>query len=392
MNGAAGLGRIVLAALLLTSPAMASPRPGPAGSSLRPVPFADLTGWLADDHAAAFATFRRGCATLVAGDPALRPGLAPTPGLVDACRAALAASPMDAMKARAWFEERFQAFRVIPAEGEPFLTGYYEPEVEGDLAPSAGFPVPVLGRPDDLVTIPQGETLPGIDPAFAAARRTAAGYEPYADRAAIQDGALAGRGLEIAWLRDEVELFLMQVQGSGRLRLPDGSVKRLVYAGRNGWPYTSIGRVIVSEGHMTLETMTLAGLKAWLRANPQDARRIMRLNRSYIFFALGQGLDPADGPIGAASVPLTPHRSIAADRTAWSYGLPVWLEVDRLPAPGGGTEDVARLVVIQDTGSAIVGPARADLFCGSGEVAGVQAGEVRHRSRFTVLLPRGEPR
>ncbi|WP_293867925.1 MltA domain-containing protein [uncultured Alsobacter sp.] len=369
----------------MTQPAEATSRPGPGGSTLEPVRFRDLPGWDADDHAAAFTVFRGGCETLLGTDPVLRPGLPPPAGLLKICREALAEPPVGA-DSRSWFEARFKAWRVKPAEGSPFLTGYYEPEIAGSTTRSEAFPIPALGRPDDLVTLRPGEAPAGLDPTLQAARRTPEGLRPYPDRAAIEDGALDGKGLELLWLPDRVELFLAQVQGSARVVLPDGGVRRLVYAGRNGWPYTSIGRVIVAEGHMDLETMTLAKLKAWLRAHPDDARRIMRLNRSYIFFALGEGMDPAAGPIGAASVPLTPWRSIAVDRTLWSYGLPVWLDLD-LPTPGGSTRSFRALTVAQDTGSAILGPARADLFCGWGEEAGVVAGQVRHRPGFVVLLP-----
>ena len=369
----------------MTHPAAAQTRPGPAGSTLDGVSYAELPGWAEDDHAAAFAVFRGGCDRLLQTDPVLRPGLPPPDSLLRLCREALDHPPA-AQDSRAWFETHFRAWRVRPAEGTPFLTGYYEPEIPGSLAKTSEFTVPALGRPDDLETLRPGQTAPGLDTSLAAARRTPAGLEPYPDRAAIEDGALDGKSLELLWLPDRVELFLAQVQGSARIVLPDGSVRRLVYAGRNGWPYTSIGRVIVAEGHMDLETMTLARLKAWLRAHPDDARRIMRLNRSYIFFALGDGMDPAAGPIGAASVPLTPWRSIAVDRGLWPYGMPVWLDLE-LPTAAGAVRPFRALTVAQDTGSAIVGPARADLFCGWGEEAGVVAGQVRHRPGFVVLLP-----
>ena len=318
-----------LAFLLLGFPAVTlagqpqGAMPGPGGSSLVPIAFADLAGWERDDHAAAFAAFRRTCAVLVDGSAALRPGLPPSADLVAICRRALAASRASLPPGRpqAVLRDRIPAVaRRAAGRGrafrsfDGFLTGYYEPEMEGSRIRSAEFPTPVLARPDDLVTFAPGQTPAGLDPALAAARRTDAGLEPYADRAAIEDGALAGRGLELYFVRDAVELFMAQVQGSARIRLRDGSVERLVYAGRNGHAYTSIGKQIVGEGHMTLEEMTLEKLKAWLRANPADASRIMRMNRSYIFFAKGEGMDPADGPIGAASVPLVPLRSIAVDR------------------------------------------------------------------------------
>jgi membrane-bound lytic murein transglycosylase A len=378
---------LVLAGALGMPSASATPRAGPQGSTLHPVAFDALAGWHADDHSAAFASFRRTCESMLAGRPDLRPGLPPPPALVDVCREAVVDAPSDRASARAWFERRFAPWRVGPAAGQPFLTGYYEPEVEGSLAPDPEFTAPVLGRPSDLVSFPDGAPPP-LPPELTAARSAGAGLEPYPDRAAIEDGALAGRGLELVHLRDGVEVFLTQVQGSARVRLPDGQVRRLVYAGRNGHPYTSIGRVIVTEGHASAEEMHLEGLKAWLRAHPVEARRIMRLNRSYIFFSLRTDLDPDDGPIGAAAVPLTPFRSLAVDRTAWAYGTPVWIDVD-LPMPAAAARPFAQLLIAQDTGSAIVGPARGDLFFGSGYEAGLRAGMLRHRAEFVVLLPRG---
>jgi membrane-bound lytic murein transglycosylase A len=360
---------------------------GPGNASLSPMAWADVPGWASDDHAAAFAVFLLTCPGVAAGDPVLRPGLPPGRALVAACRAALATGPLGGDAARAFFETRFRPFAVSPPGGEGFLTGYYEPEVEASLVPSDRFPVPVLGRPLDLETLAPGETRPGLDPSLAAARRSPQGLVPYPDRAAIMDGALAGQGLEIAWMRDEVDLFYAQVQGSARLRLPDGTLARLVYAGRNGQPYTSIGRVVVAEGHMTIEGMSLERLQAWLRANPAEARRVMRLNRSYIFFAVRHDLDPAKGPVGAASVPLVPLRSIAVDRTLWPYGTPFVIAAD-LPEPAGGTSPFAALMIAQDTGSAILGPARADIFFGSGAAAGTRAGLVRHPGKFVVLLAR----
>lgn len=394
--------RVLRAALLLLAlstistgaaeamePPVTIPPPAVAGARLLPVAFDDLPGWAADDHAAAFATFLRTCRRLQETGDDLRPALAGPPALKSVCRMALAAGDLGTGEARRFFEEQFSAWSIAPDIGEGFLTGYYEPEVEGSRAPSSDYPVPVLRRPADLVTIRSGETLPGLPPGLAAARRTAAGHEPFPDRAAIQDGVLDGQGLEILWLRDRVELFMAQVQGSARVRLPGGEVLRLVYAGRNGHPYTSIGKVIVTEGHMRLEDMTLASLKGWLRSHLAEADRIMRMNRSYIFFDLAEGLDPAAGPIGGASVSLTPLRSIAIDRGLWPYGLPFWISA-RLPLGEAGADTgFARLMIAQDTGSAILGPARADLFLGSGPEAGDRAGAIRHPGAFTVLWPRG---
>ena len=357
---------------------MTDARPGPGGSTLRPLSFDALPGWADDDHAAALAAFRRSAQHYESASPALRQGLPPDPALIAAFRQALAWTG----PARDFFETAFQPFAIIPPNApDGFVTGYYEPELKGALAPHPDFPVPVLARPPELVTVPQGETPPALlDPSLQSYIQTGSGPQPAPTRADIEDGAYAGRGLEIAWLRDRVDLFFMHVQGSARLITPEGQVVRLVYAGRNGHPYTSIGRVIVEEGHLPLDQASLGPLKEWLRANPAEARRIMRLNRSSIFFSVDHSLDPADGPIGAAGHPLIPDRSIAVDRTLWSYGLPFFIAAD-LDTP------VRRLCIAQDTGSAIIGPARADLFFGSGEMAGLRAGVVRHRASMIVLWP-----
>ncbi len=358
----------------------------PDGTLARPLSPGELDGWSADDHLAASAVFRRHCRAIVDRAAALRPAASAPAALVAACSAELdRPPPIDAADARRRFETAFRAVEIVPTTGSGFLTGYYEPVVDGSLERTEAFTAPILARPDDLVTFAAGERPPGLDPALSAARRTSDGFASYPTRAAIETGALGPLGNPLVWLRDPVEVFLMQVQGSGRVRLPDDRVLRLVYAGRNGHPYTSIGRIIVSEGHVPLEDLSLDRLKAWLRANPADATRIMHRNASYVFFAIDQALPPGAGPIGGAGLSLTPWRSIAIDRGLWPYGLPVWIEVD-LPR-GTRAEPFRRLTIAQDTGSAIVGPARADLYHGSGEEAGRRAGALRHAMRFVVFWP-----
>ena len=354
------------------------------GAALEPVALADLPGFPGPDPAAALDAFRRVCAApppalpqpaSVAGDPA---------ALAAACAAAAGIGPAGAT---AFFRDGFDAFRVVRPMGGGlgFLTGYFEPELAGSLAPGADLTAPALARPDDLVSLGPGETRPGLDPALRAARASNGGFEPYPDRAAIEDGALGARARPILWLRDAVDLLVLQVQGSGRVRLPDGTAVRVLYDGRNGRPYTAVARLIVQEGHLPLEGLTLARWTAWLRAHPGTARRLIRQNASYIFFRLAPVEDPALGPPGAANAALEPGRSLAVDAALWRYGLPFWLE-GRLP--GAGPDVAGRLVVAADTGSAIVGPARGDLFVGTGAEAGIVAGDLRDPVGFVVLLPR----
>jgi membrane-bound lytic murein transglycosylase A len=393
-------GRVVLALLAMigTGPAMsnpANPAPDvlrarlPVGTLVKPLTFANLDGWAADDHPAALAAFIETCKPILDGTAALRDALPPPEALKSACAAGrIAAGQVGS--ARRFFETHFQPYEILPESGAGFLTAYFEPELRASPVRTAEFPVPVLARPADLVTIKAGETLPGIEPPLQAARKTAAGYEPFPERAAIWAGALDGQGLEIAWLRDHAELFITQVQGSARLAMTDGTRSRLVYAGRNGHPYTSIGRRLVATGAMALEGMTLAKLMAWLRDHPAEGRALMEENRSYVFFARDDAAPEDRGPIGGAGVPLTAGRSLAIDRTIWPYGLPVFVDVSPL-SPEGGRSRIARLMTAQDTGSAIVGPARGDFFTGSGDEAGVRAGLFRDPMRFVVLWPREKP-
>lgn len=358
-----------------------------ASAHLERISFRSLETWHADDHAAAFACFLATADAALSDLKPLRPAQPVFDGLAKVFRAAQTIDPADSEAVKLYFETFFEPFQVKPHEGQGFLTGYYEPEIRGSLARSRAFPTPVLKRPDDLVSFHHQAPPPPVPPELSAARRTSSGLVPYFDRAAIEDGALAGKKLEILYLPDPVELFFAQVQGSARIRLPDGRLMRLTYAGRNGHPYTMIGKIIVAEGHIALADLTLERFKTWLKSNPEHARRIMRLNKSYIFFELSPCSDAEAGPTGAASVPLRAHRSIAIDRSIWCYGLPFFIRA-QLPDIDGKICSFERLMIAQDTGSAILGPARADLFLGSGDQAGRQAGLIRHKGDFFVLLPR----
>ncbi|SRR5579883_32136 len=362
---------------------------------LTAIGFDDLAGFADDDHLDAFRAWRRSAEALAAGLPPTRPGAAIPHALREIARVALEQEVLDREAARAFFVTHFRPFRIRP-EGERragFITGYYEPLLRGSPSPSPQYAAPVLGRPDDLMSFAPGETPPDLDPSLSGARRGADGrLEPYPDRAAIEAAAARGAMRPILWLEDHVELFLAQVQGSARVALPDGRVVRLAYDGRNGQPYTSIGRILIEEGAIQESEMSLATLKAWLRRHGQRpgeaGRKLMQRNSSYVFFKLEESFDPDQGPIGGAGVALTPLRSIAVDRRLWPYHAPFWIEADA-PWRGPSLSPLRRLMVAQDTGSAIVGPARADIFFGTGETAGERAGDIRHDADFTVLLPVG---
>lgn len=347
-------------------------------TKLTPLAFSEIPGWARDDHAAAFAVFKKSCAMIDAAAPALRTGAPAGAALAAVCARAFALDAPDDKAAQGFFEAAFQPFRV----GRGILTGYYEPEAEGSLEPRDPLDTPLLGRPADLVSMMLGETLPGIPPNIQAARRKGEGFEPYPTRSEIEDGALGDLARPLVYL-ERVDAFFVHIQGSTRVRLPDGRKLRIAYDGRNGRPFSGIGRLLVEKGVMTKEVATMAQIRAWLAQNPEDGRALMRRNDSYIFFRVDEALRPEDGPRGAQDVPLTPGRSLAVDRSLWPYGLPMWID-GRLPDGGR----LRRLMIVQDTGSAILGAARGDYFAGTGDAAGAVAGGMRQQTDFIVLLPR----
>jgi membrane-bound lytic murein transglycosylase A len=363
-----------------------------ATGDVEPISFAELKGFAADDLSEAFAVFRRSAARIAANAPSQRPAAAPDASLIAVSRAALAQGSPDLSQgdARSFFLDHFRPFRLAE---RGFVTAYYEPEVEARLVAEPDFPVPVLARPADLVTLNEAPLAGANGEILTSARRRADGsYAPYPDRRAIEDDPTFERRSAIAYVRDRMELFLMQVQGSARLLLPGGRRIALTYDGRNGYPYTSIGRLLVERGHVAAAAMSLATLKQAVRGMGQapgaPGSLLMQENQSYVFFGVDESAERAAGPIGGEGCALTPFRSIAVDRSIWRYGLPFWIET-RVPWRSEKETRLERLMIAQDTGSAIIGPARADLFYGSGEDAGARAGNVRHDAAFTVLLPFG---
>jgi membrane-bound lytic murein transglycosylase A len=350
---------------------------------LESLDFESLAGWADDDHQAAFRAFKRSARAIAGGQVSPRPAQFAAPDLAANARAALREAA--AADARQFFETRFRPFRVVPENGRGFLTGYYEPCVPASRVETEAFRWPLLARPKDLVTFGLDPPPAGFPKDVTCARRLSDGsLGPYDDRAQIE----AQRRDPIVWVRDAVEAFLIQVQGSAQVEFPDRSRARLAYDGRNGLPYTSIGKILIEAAEIAEGDMSLASLKAWLRHDGARGLDLMRRNRSFVFFQLVEDFDPDLGPIAGAGVPLTPLRSIAIDRTIWAYGLPFWIDaeltwVDDAPRP------FRQLMIAQDTGSAIVGAARADLYFGSGDKAGALAGSIRHSADFVVLLPQG---
>lgn len=362
-----------------------------APARLRPAEFSALAGWDADDHAAALAAFLESARQMRRKIPTTRAFEIEGERLARTGEAALALGPFGRDEARAFFEAWFEPMIV---ETEGFVTGFYEPLVEARREREPGFETPLLVRPDDLVDVPKGETVEGLPDGTAFARREGGRFVAFHDRAAIEDGALDERALALAWIADPVDAFFVHVQGCVTLAFPDGERLRLTFAGKSGHPYTSIG-ALAHRRRLTGEDPPDANvLKSWLRANARAGRMLMRENRSYIFFRAStpeeMGTPPATGPVAAARVPLTPGRSLAVDRLLHTFHVPVFVSVEGVVP--GEAEPFRRLMVAQETGSAIVGPARGDVFFGTGTEAGRLAGELSNRARFALLRPRAEPR
>ncbi len=358
---------------------------------LAPVSFAALPGWSDDDPRPALAAFRLSCGRFERGDPA-RPvgGSGGFAGKVadwlPACAAA-ARTPDTQSAARAFFEAEFLPYRASDrGKAEGLFTGYYEPLLDGSREASARFRHPLLARPPDLVSVDLGQFDPELQGRRVAGRVEGGKLLPYPDRAAIEAGALAGKDLELFWVDDQVARFFLEIQGSGQLRLPDGETVRVGYADQNGQPYRAIGRDLVEFGALTKEQVSMQAIREWLAAHPDQAPAIMARNRSFVFFRELPAQAQAAGPLGAQNVPLTPGRSLAVDRKYLPLGAPVWLDAT-VPHPKGEVP-LRRLLVAQDTGGAIRGPVRGDVFWGAGPEAEHLAGHMKHEGRLFVLLPR----
>jgi membrane-bound lytic murein transglycosylase A len=305
------------------------------------------------------------------------------------CARAVKAGPLGRQAARQFFETNFLPIRIRKlGDTAGFLTGYYEPIVDGSRFPTREFTVPLYRRPPDLLAagaIQPGGPFPNNGRAF---RRTSDGQlAPYYDRGEIEDGALDGRHLEICWLRSAAEALFIQIQGSARVRLEDGTMLRLNYDAHNGYPYVPVGRVLIDRNIIPREEMSMQRIREWMQANPDDAKDVRRQNRSVVFFRI-VGLNEDGEALGAQGIPLSAGRSIAVDKALHVYGTPFFIEADLPLAGARASTPFRRTMIAQDTGSAIVGPARADLYFGAGEEAGQVAGRIRQTGRFALLLPR----
>jgi membrane-bound lytic murein transglycosylase A len=360
-----------------------------SGSQYAPVAWTDIAGWNEDDHLLAYQAFRTSCRPISAQQNQPADPKALGTSLRDPCRAAKAANISDGAAARAFFEQHFLPLRISRlGEEQGFVTGYYEPVIDGSRTQTDVYTVPVYRRPSNLFV--RGFTqasvgLPNKGEVFRKIGRRK--LVPYYDRAQIEDGAIAGRGLEICWLKSQTDLLFSQIQGSARVRLEDGSTVRINYDAHNGYPYTAVGRVLIDRGIIPKEQMSMQRIREWMDQNPDGAKELRRQNRAYVFFREVQ-LSDKDEAVGAQGVPLTPGRSIAVDKALHVYGTPFFIEGELPIESEQSKTPFRRLMVAQDTGSAIVGPARADIYFGAGADAGRVSGRLRNNMRFVILVPK----
>lgn len=384
-------GRIA-ALLLLALPACAEKAGPPAEPAveLRPASFADLEGWAGDDLSGALHAFLASCAAIARKAPDDAMGREAWTGKaadwqpVCAAAGSVGGSPE---AARGFFEGQFVPVALTDrGKAEGLFTGYYEPLLMGSRAPGGRYTVPLHRRPDDLVNVDLGAFDDSLQGKRIAGRVRDGRLVPYPDRAAIDAGALDGRGWELLWVDDAVAKFFLQIQGSGLVELAEGHRVRIGYADQNGRSYRAIGRDLVDMGALTREEVSLQTIRDWLRAHPDQAAAIMEKNPSYVFFRELGDATAATGPQGAQGIELTPERSLAVDRRFVALGVPLWLQTTA-PFPDGD-RPFRRLMVAQDTGGAIKGPVRGDVFWGTGPVAEHVAGHMKSTGRWFALLPK----
>jgi len=336
---------------------------------IEPLSFSTLAGWTDDDHAAAFDTFLKSCRAILNGTRAMRSARPFYGALFKVCERAVAAGQLDRDHARAFFEDNFKPVRVTPAgQTAGFFTGYYETEVDGSRFPSDEYTIPVYAAPAETVRRHQSKVFANLD------------------RTRIEDGALAGKELEICYIKNPVDAFFAQIQGSTRVKLDNGKLLRLNYVASNGMPYTPVGKFLIDRGIVSKEEMSMDKIREFMEANPDEGKELRRKNRSFVFFQ-ETPLGTHDECIGAQGVPLTPGRSLAVDKRIHIYGTPVWIDAE-LPIESEKPETkFRRLLFAQDTGSAIVGPARADIYFGHGEEISHIAGRIKQNGQFVMLAP-----
>jgi len=348
--------------------------------TLKPVDWAAVAFWRDDTVSETWSAFLLSCSTLVKRT-----------AWQAVCAEAARMTAPDEAAVRAFFEQRFQPYQATQDDGsvEGMVTGYYEPLLKGDRVRTVRARYPLYAAPDDLITVDLASVYPELKSLRLRGRLVGNKLVPYSTRKEIENAANGKgngfKGKPIAWVEDPVELFFLQVQGSGRIELPDGSHMRVGYADQNGYPYQSIGKLLVERGELKLEQASMQGIKNWGAKNPDKLPGLLASNPSFVFFReLPNGLS---GPLGSLGVPLTGGRSIAVDPRFVPLGAPVFLATTQPNSP----QPLNRLVMAQDTGSAIRGGVRADFFWGFGDTAGELAGRMKQRGRMWVLLPKDYP-
>ena len=345
----------------------------PAGT-LRASSFAALPGWKNDDVRQVMPAFLTSCSTMVR-----------RPDWAEPCTVARDLDTANESAVRTFFEAFFTPYQVINADGSDngLITGYYEPLLRGARKRGGVYQTPLYRAPEDLLTIDLTSIYPELKGLRLRGRLVGNRIVPYPTRAEL-DKTASLSGKEIVWVDDPVDAFFLQVQGSGRVQMTNGEILRVAYADQNGYPYKSIGRYLIDKGELTLAQASAQGIKAWLIANPSRQQELLNSNPSYVFFKEEKVLDPNQGPKGAQGVPLTPQRSIAVDPHFIPLGVPVFLATTQ----PNSAKSLQQLVVAQDSGGAIKGAVRADLFWGFGDEAGEKAGRMKQRGTMWVLLPK----
>ena len=332
--------------------------------------FSALAGWVDDDHAAAYTTFLKSCSAILQGSTLNRAARPLFGALFKVCERAKAAGSLDGEQARAFFEDNFKPVRIAPpGQTEGFFTGYYETEFVGSRVPTDEFKIPIYAAPADAVNKRKSRV-------FA-----------HFDRAVIENGALNGKKLEICYVKNPVDAFFAQIQGSTRVKLASGQLLRLNYVASNGQRYTPVGKFLIDRGIIAKEDMSMDRIRDWMDANPDEGKELRRKNRSFVFFR-ETALAPQDECIGAQGIPLTAGRSLAVDRKIHVYGTPIWVDAELPIESETPNTKFRRLLVAQDTGAAIIGPARADIYFGHGEEISHIAGRIKQHGQFVMLVPR----
>ena len=363
---------------------------GQSSSILTPINFDQLTGWSTIDKTGSMKAFRRSCAQMKEDNRAFskNPIFGGTrKDWEKVCTVAfeLGESPSQKQIAH-FFEQQFMPMSVRdPNSKNGLFTGYFEPTVKGSITRSPRYNIPLYKRPDDLVVFDKAQEKQS---GLRYGRLMDGQPTPYFTRQEIEQGLFEGKNLELVWLKERADAFFLQIQGSGRVELTNGDTMRLAYAGKTGLPYTAIGAVLINDGELEREAVSMQTIRDWMDKNPKKSQQLMWKNQSFVFFRELQGIDSALGPVGAQMVSLTPNHSLAIDRRYWAFGTPVWLDTKVTNENSGILEPWQSLLIAQDTGSAIRGIVRGDVFWGNGKKAATIAGNMKSSGTMIVLLPK----